>query len=165
MNYAQLRKYDVANGEGIRITLFVSGCTFNCKSCFNKEYQDFNYGKSFTHNTMQQILEYLSDENVRGLSLLGGEVFMQSPITLLNLLTQVKDVYPNKDVWVWTGYKLEDIPKQYHILFPYIDTLIDGQFEEDKKDMRLQFRGSSNQKIYKKSESGEWIDTTNILQN
>lgn len=165
MNYAQLRKYDISNGEGIRTTLFVSGCMFNCKNCFNKEYQDFNYGKSFTNETIQEILLHLSDENVRGLSLLGGEVFMQSPSMLLNLLTIVKSKFPQKDIWVWTGYKLENIPEEYHTLFPYIDVLIDGQFENDKKDLRLKWRGSSNQKIYKKSKEGLWVDTTNLQEN
>lgn len=162
MNYAQLRKYDVANGEGIRTTLFVSGCSFNCKNCFNKDYQDFNYGKSFTFETIEEILENISDDNIRGLSVLGGEVFMQNPLMLLHLLSQAKINFPQKDIWVWTGYKLENIPKEYHMLFPYIDVLIDGQFEEDKKDLRLSYRGSSNQKIWRKSESGGWYDSTNL---
>lgn len=160
MYYAQIRKYDIANGEGIRTTLFVSGCKFNCKNCFNKEYQDFKYGSFFTWEAIQEILGNLSDENVAGLSVLGGEVLMQNPLVLLNLFTQVKALYPNKTIWIWTGYQFKDIPDFYHILFPYIDVIIDGRFEESKKDLRLKWRGSSNQKIYKKSEDGEWYDVT-----
>lgn len=162
MHYAQIRKYDVANGEGIRTTLFVSGCKFHCPYCFNKEYQNFNYGELFTYKTIQVILNYLSDENVKGLSILGGEIFMQNPLILLNLLTQVKETYPDKDVWVWTGYKLENIPKVYDILLPYIDMIIDGQFVNELKDIRLQWRGSSNQRIFRKNKLNKFIECTDL---
>lgn len=147
MKYAQLRKYDIANGEGIRTTLFVSGCRFNCEDCFNKEYQDFNYGNDFSSNTIETILEYLSDDNVSGFSILGGEPFLQNPLILLDLLNQVKNKFPQKTVWVWTGYLFENIPKEYHELLTYIDILVDGQFMKEKKDLTLKWCGSKNQRV------------------
>lgn len=153
MNYAQLRKYDIANGKGIRTTIFVSGCRFACKSCFNLQYQDFKFGQPFTENTLNTILEYLSDENVSGLSVLGGEPLMQEIEDLDLLLGTVKHYFPNKDIWLWTGYKYEEIPSKYHSVLKYIDVLVDGKFIETKKDIKLRWRGSSNQRIINVQES------------
>ncbi len=147
MNYAQLRRYDIANGEGVRTTLFVSGCQFACKGCFNRLYQDFNYGQPFTEDTLAQLLEYVSSPNVQGLSLLGGEIFMQDAETILHIVKTVKEAYPNKDIWCWTGYTIETLPASYYPILQYLDVLIDGQFIEELKDFRLRFRGSSNQRI------------------
>lgn len=164
MKYAQMRKYDVANGEGIRTTLFVSGCRFNCKSCFNKEYQDFNYGKEWTKEVEDHFINMGKDENVSGYSLLGGEIFQQSPVTILNLCKRIKEE-TGKAIWVWTGYTLENIPSECRHILNYIDVLVDGQFVEELKDLRLKWRGSSNQKIYRKSEGGIWYDDGEILFN
>lgn len=146
MNYAQIRKYDVANGTGVRTTLFVSGCTHNCPSCFNEEYQNFKYGNEFTEETEQQILEHLSDPNVKGLSILGGEPFQQNVWTLYKLVRAVKE-RTGKNIWIWTGYKFEEIPKQYRLVLEYIDVLVDGRFVQELKSAKLQFRGSSNQRV------------------
>lgn len=148
MNISQIRKYDVANGQGIRTTIFVSGCTHNCKGCFNKEYQNFNYGSKFTSETEDLILNYLADPNVKGLSVLGGEPF-QNVDGLIDLLHRVSREFPEKDVWVWTGYTWEEIvkDKEKRYLLPFIDVLIDGKFIESKKNLKLKFRGSSNQRV------------------
>lgn len=164
MNYAQIRKYDVANGEGIRTTLFVSGCKFNCKSCFNKEYQDFNYGNEWTKETEDYFINLGKDENVAGYSLLGGEIFQQSPDIILHLCKRIKEE-TGKTIWVWTGYTFENIPLNARNILNYIDVLVDGQFIEELKDLRLEWRGSSNQKIYKKSERGVWHDYGSVLHS
>ena len=153
MNYAQLRKYDIANGKGIRTTIFVSGCQFGCKSCFNLQYQDFKFGQPFTENTLNTILEYLSDENISGLSVLGGEPLMQNVEDLELLLGTVKHYFPSKDIWLWTGYKYEEIPSKYHFVLKHIDILVDGKFIEAEKDLTLKWRGSGNQRIIDVQES------------
>ena len=144
MNIAQIRKYDVANGPGIRTTIFVSGCTHNCKNCFNKEYQDFSYGKPFTKEIEDEIISYVKDTN--RLSILGGEP-MQQGIELINLLKRVKEE-TNATIWMWTGYIYElletDIQRK---MLQYVYVLVDGPFIESKKDLTLKFRGSSNQRI------------------
>lgn len=146
MNYAQIRKYDVANGVGIRTVIFVTGCTHNCKNCFNKEYQDFNFGKKWTEKETKEVIEYLRDENVSGLTLLGGE-----PMQNLWLIDVIKDIKKeiNKSIWVYSGYTLEEImenEKRYELL-KLCDILVDGRFVEELKDLKLKFRGSSNQRI------------------
>ncbi|MEG1502267.1 MAG: anaerobic ribonucleoside-triphosphate reductase activating protein [Synergistaceae bacterium] len=148
MNYAQVRKFDVANGTGIRTSLFVSGCTHNCPSCFNRDYQDFNYGLAWNRRIEEQLLDYVADKNVVGLSLLGGEPF-QNTRELINLTTNLKKRYPNKTIWVWSGYTYEEIVKdQYKLgLLKNCDVLVDGRFIEELKDITLRFRGSSNQRI------------------
>lgn len=148
MHYAQIRKYDVANGEGVRTTLFVSGCTHKCKGCFNGEYQNFSYGTKFTKDVEDQLLEYIGDPNVKGLSILGGEPF-QNVTGLVPFLDRVIAEYPEKDIWIWTGHTWEEImgdPKKQKLLY-YCDVLIDGKFEENKKNLKLKFRGSSNQRV------------------
>ena len=146
MRYAQIRRYDVANGTGIRTTIFFSGCTHNCPSCFNKEYQSFRYGSEYTKETEELLLEYLKDPNVKGLSVLGGEPLQQDPSKLLSLLKRVKGEI-GKDIWVWTGYTLEEIPKQYSECLELIDILVDGRFVPELKSAMLQFRGSKNQRV------------------
>lgn len=152
MNYSQIRKYDVSNGVGIRTTLFVSGCRFNCKNCFNKEYQSFNYGNEWTKDVEDEFIEFGKDENVSGYSLLGGEVLQQCPRTIYNLVKRIKEE-TGKSIWLWTGYKFEDIPKSHLNILQYIDILIDGQFVEELKDLKLRWRGSSNQRIIDVQES------------
>lgn len=156
MNYADIKRIDVANGPGIRVSLFVSGCTRHCEGCFNKETWDFNYGNYFSELEENQIIEYLSQDYIKGLSLLGGEPFEYSnQQCLLPFLRRVKTTYPKKDIWCYTGYDFEkDIKESMMVKWPetreiirFIDILVDGQFIESKKDLSLRFRGSSNQRI------------------
>lgn len=144
MRYADIKYPDVANGKGVRVSLFVQGCSRHCKGCFNQQTWDFNGGKKFGNNEYKKIMEYLDYPWVAGLSVLGGEPLEQD-IELENMLKEIKMKYPNKDIWMWTGYTYEDI-KDKPIL-QYVDYLVDGEFLEDKKNLALEFRGSSNQRI------------------
>lgn len=156
MNYADIKQYDVANGLGIRVSLFVSGCTHHCKNCFNKETWDFQYGNLFTEDEIHMILDYLKPSYVSGLSLLGGEPFEpENQKGLLPLVRKVKEVYPEKDIWCYTGYLLDEdicgkmldhVPETRELL-SYIDILIDGPFVEERKNLKIRFRGSDNQRI------------------
>lgn len=169
MNYADIKRIDVANGLGVRVSLFVSGCTHKCKGCFNSEAWDFNYGKPFTAAEQTEILNYLAPSYIAGLSLLGGEPM--EPINqrvLLPFIKQVKKQYPNKDIWCYSGYTLDkDLTTggRAHIectdeLLSLIDILVDGEFVESLKDLSIRFRGSSNQRIIdlnKTRNSGEIV--------
>ena len=156
MNYASIKDCDIANGPGVRVTLFVSGCTHHCKGCFNQEAWDFNYGQPFTHETIDQILNILKPSYVRGLTLLGGEPFEpQNQGPIVELLRQIKAVYPEKSIWAFSGFlfdrdilsgRLGDWEKTKEYL-SYLDVLVDGPFVESKKDLMLRFRGSSNQRL------------------
>lgn len=150
MNYAQMRKYDIANGENIRASLFVSGCSHNCKDCFNKEYQSYDYGTEWTKEVEDLFMGYVADKNVKGVSILGGEPFDHVNVaTLATLVKRIKQEFPSKTVWVWSGYTIEQILKdeKMKVLLMDIDVLIDGRFVLSKKDLKLRFRGSSNQRI------------------
>lgn len=161
MNYATIKKFDVANGEGVRVSLFVSGCTHHCKGCFNSEAWDFNYGSPYTDETKQEILTALSPDYIKGLSLLGGEPFEpKNQVVLVELLREFKELYPDKDVWCYSGYTLEQLTSSNHPhtdvtdeMLSYIDILVDGKFEEDKKNLSLRFKGSENQRIISLRES------------
>ncbi len=162
MNYAIIKKMDVANGPGLRVSLFVSGCTHYCKECFNKEAWDFNYGEPFTEETIENILTYLKNDHIAGLSLLGGEPLEhENQKGLLPLLRKVKEMYPFKTIWCYSGYDFEkDIKgrmlnewEETKELLTYLDILVDGEFQIDKKDLNLRFKGSSNQRIIKVPES------------
>lgn len=144
MRIADIKYPDVANGKGVRVSMFVQGCNRHCKGCFNEETWDFKGGRSFTDKDREKIFEYLSYSWVSGLSVLGGEPLEQDT-TLADFLAEVKSKFPGKDIWMWTGYKYEEV-KDRPIL-KYVDVLVDGAFEEDKKDLDLLFRGSSNQRI------------------
>lgn len=155
MNYADIKQYDVANGTGVRVSLFVSGCTHHCKGCFNEEAWDFHYGKEFTGDTIASIIEYLKPSYVAGLSVLGGEPFEHAnQIGLLPLLREVRRVYPEKSIWCWSGYLFDrDITgnmcskwEETRELLSYIDVLVDGKFVEEQKNANLVFRGSANQR-------------------
>lgn len=162
MRYAQLRRYDISNGPNIRATLFVSGCTHNCKGCFNKDYQDFNYGKEWTSITETLFLCYAKDPKVKGINILGGEPLQQTmDNSLADLLAKIKE-NTNKPIWLWTGYKLEDVINNTKVMniLQYVDVLIDGKFEEDKKDLNIMYRGSANQRVInltKTFEKGEIV--------
>lgn len=148
MYYGKIRKFDTANGPGIRSTLFVSGCTFNCPGCFNKDSQNFKYGNEFTKDVEDEFISYIKNPNVAGASLLGGEVMQQDTKAILSLLKRIKEE-TGKSIWCWTGYKYEDLIKidGKSALLEYIDVLVDGPFEEDRKDHTLKYRGSSNQRV------------------
>lgn len=152
MKYAKIKKTDVANGPGVRVSIFVSGCHHHCEGCFNSEAWDFNYGNDFTEDTIQEIIEAMNHDYITGLSLLGGEPFeLINQKGLLPLLKKVKEVYPEKTIWAYSGYlydelKEMDYPETKEIL-SLIDVLVDGKFVESLKDPNLYFRGSSNQRV------------------
>lgn len=149
MRYAQMRKYDISNGPGVRATLFVSGCTHKCEDCFNTSYQDFKYGKEWNEETKQQFMEYVMNERVVGVNILGGEPLQQiMDNELATLLALIKEK-TNKPIWVWTGYKLEDIANNIKVqeILKSVDVLIDGRFEKDLKDLNLMYKGSANQRV------------------
>ena len=153
MNYADIRPIDVANGPGIRVSLFVSGCTHHCKECFNPETWDFAFGKPFGEEEIQAILGHLSKSYVQGLSLLGGEPFEpQNQQAVLELVKRVRKEQPDKDVWCYSGYLFENLAEGKvgsfsRALLEQLDVLVDGPFVLEKKDLGLRFRGSSNQRI------------------
>ena len=162
MNYADIKQYDVANGPGVRVSLFVSGCTHHCKECFNPETWDFDYGKPFTEETIAQILDYMSPDYIKGLTLLGGEPLERvNQQGLLPFLRRAKEQYPGKDIWCFSGYDFEKDIKGYMLeeweetpeLISYIDVLVDGEFMIEKKDLSLVFKGSSNQRTILVQES------------
>ena len=169
MYYGEIKKCDIANGEGVRVSLFVSGCTHHCPGCFNQDTWDFCYGKEYTDETEQEILDALSPDYINGLSLLGGEPFEpQNQKVLVQLLRKVREQYPQKTVWCYSGYLFDrELLSESRARCEYtdemlsmIDILVDGRFVEKLKDIRLVFRGSSNQRIIdvKKSlESGKIV--------
>jgi anaerobic ribonucleoside-triphosphate reductase activating protein len=154
--YATIKNCDIANGPGVRISLFVSGCTHKCKGCFNEVAWDFEYGQPFTQETVDYILSLLAPAYVKGLTLLGGEPFEpQNQPAIVDLLRQVKAKYPEKSIWAFSGYlfdrdmlsgRLGD-PAVLNEFLGYLDVLVDGPFVESKKDLTLRFRGSSNQRL------------------
>ena len=173
MNFATVKKYDVANGPGVRVSLFVSGCTHRCKGCFNAEAWDFDYGQPYTAKTEEEILSALDHSYIAGLSLLGGEPFdPRNQETVCGLLKKVRARFPQKDVWCYTGYTLDkDLKEGGAAYTPFtkdmlesIDVIVDGEFVEALKDIKLRFRGSSNQRIIdlkRTRGSGEiklWLD-------
>lgn len=148
MHYAAIKPLDIANGPGIRVSLFVSGCRRKCKGCFNKEAWDFNYGQKFTWETVHEIERLLENPNVQGLSILGGDPFEpENRLEVEALCGYVRYHYPEKTIWMWTGYDfLEDGLINLPVM-KYIDVLVDGRFEEDKKDLSLPYSGSWNQRV------------------
>ncbi len=156
MNYAKINETDIANGEGVRVSLFVSGCRRGCKNCFNKIAWDFNYGDLFTEETEERIISALSPDYIKGLTLLGGDPFEpENQRALLPFVKKIKKCLPNKDIWCYTGYTYQDGELQEkgnnceatRELLSLIDVLVDGKYVEELKDIRLKFRGSSNQRV------------------
>ena len=146
MNYSQIRSLDIANGPGCRITIFCSGCTNRCPGCFQPETWDFSYGKEFTEDTLNSILELAKSDYIQGLSVLGGEpVHPRNLPEVLKLTRKFKEVYPEKDIWLWTGYLLEEVFED--LVDSEIDVIVDGRFVEELKDLRLKYRGSKNQRV------------------
>ena len=149
MNYAAIKTLDVANGPGLRTSVFVSGCTRHCKECFQPQTWDFDYGKPFTPEVMEEILESIAPSYVAGLTVLGGEPFEpRNQEAVAELLALARERYPQKSFWAFTGYTLEELdsPLAQKIL-SYLDVLVDGPFQIEKKDLTLRFRGSSNQRL------------------
>ncbi len=156
MHYGNIKNYDIADGEGVRVTLFCSGCTNRCEGCFQPETWDFCYGKEYTKETEDQLIQMLTNPNIQGLTLLGGDPFEPSnQRTLITLLRRVKQELPAKDVWAYTGFVyeqdlLEGQRKHTEVtdeMLSYIDVLVDGPFVIDEKDISLYFRGSTNQRV------------------
>ena len=156
MNYATIKNNDIANGPGVRVSLFVSGCTHRCPGCFNEVAWDFAYGEPFTQQTIDDLIKMLSANHIKGLTLLGGEPFEpQNQPEVLNLLRQMKAELPDKSIWAYSGYIFEkDIlagrlgPKEItEELISYVDVLVDGPFVQSKKNLSLRFRGSENQRL------------------
>lgn len=156
MKYAEIKKTDIANGTGVRVSLFVSGCTHHCKGCFNSETWDFNYGEEFTEQTEEELLQALKPGFITGLTLLGGEPFEpDNQRRLLPFLKRVRETYPQKTIWCYTGYLLDkelltesrarcEVTDE---MLSLLDVLVDGEFVLEKKDITLRFRGSSNQRV------------------
>lgn len=153
MNYGRIIKYDVANGEGVRTSLFVSGCTNHCPGCFNQEAQDFNYGKLYTQDTENILLDCIKQPYISGLSILGGDPLCQDDMGLITLNFLAHKVHSlGKTVWLWTGFKWEDFNftnnfSLQSLLLSACDVVVDGPFIETEKDLSLAFRGSRNQRI------------------
>ncbi len=147
MNYAQIRQYDVANGPGIRCTFFVTGCSLHCKNCFNEEYQNPNFGQKWTDEETEKIIEYLKQDEIDGLTILGGEPF-ESCDDLIQVISKIKE-NTDKTIWIFSGYTYENLMKKENCkkLIELCDVLVDGRFVEELKDLRLKFRGSSNQRL------------------
>ena len=146
MRYNIIRQLDIANGPGCRVSLFVQGCSFNCPGCFNPVAKDFEGGREFTEDTLQYLLDLAKPDHISGLSILGGEpLHPRNRTAVLDLARVFKKVYPNKTVWLWTGYLWEDIADD--LINSGVDVIVDGQFKEELKDLRLKYRGSSNQRI------------------
>lgn len=165
MNYGEIKNCDIANGLGVRVTLFVSGCTHRCKGCFNPMTWDFNYGQPFTEKTEEKLIEMLAPSYINGLTLLGGEPMeADNQRALLPFLKKVKAAYPQKDIWCYTGYTFEkDLLSESRArcevtdeMLSLIDILVDGEFIEEQKNISLAFRGSANQRI---------IDVKKSLEN
>lgn len=156
MHYADIKNYDVANGPGVRVSIFVSGCTHHCKGCFNQEAWDFNYGKEFDKEREEEVLKSLEPNYIKGLSLLGGEPFeLANQKGLLPVIKKAKEKYPDKKIWCYSGYLFDkdivgNMAQKYDEtkeMLKYVDFLVDGKFEESQKNPSLQFRGSANQRI------------------
>lgn len=169
MNYADIKQYDVANGPGVRVSIFVSGCNHHCKGCFNKEAWDFDYGKPFTEHTIEDIISYMKPSYIKGLTVLGGEPLDPKNQSMVwELLNRVREEYPEKSVWLFSGYDFEKdiLGKMYREsafvrdILKWVDVLVDGKFVEELKNLSLRFKGSSNQRticVQESLEKGEIV--------
>ena len=146
MRYNQIRKMDISNGPGVRVSIFFQGCHFHCKDCFNSETWDFNKGKIFNEEIIDEILNIANYDYISGLSILGGEPMHPTNVEgTIELAKRFKERYPEKNIWLWTGYKFADIPNKGAL--PYIDVLVDGQFIAELHSFTLKWKGSSNQRV------------------
>lgn len=154
MNYFKIKKIDIANGQGISTSIYFTGCRHHCHGCFNSELWDFTKGRPFDKQAKEELFTALSNENVRNLSILGGEPLQQGK-EMADLLAEVKEKFPNKKIWLWTGYYLDELDEQQKETLSYCDYVVDGRFEESKSGINLLFKGSSNQTIYQRGKNGE----------
>lgn len=155
MNYASITRADIANGSGFRVSLFVSGCARKCPGCFNPEAQDEKYGKPFGKDAKLKIFEELGHEWCKGVSFLGGEPLSKlsdNRKVIIELAKEIREMFPDKDQWIWSGYTLEEIQADDAMkdILKYVDVLVDGPFVEEQKDLSIPFRGSRNQRILKR---------------
>lgn len=171
MNYSAIKNYDIANGLGVRVTLFVSGCTHHCEGCFNEETWSFSSGKPFTKETEDDIIKLLSPDYIKGLTLLGGEPMEKvNQAALYPFVKRVKEAYPDKNIWCYSGYTLDEITKgRAHTdvtdaLLGFIDVLVDGEFKKELYSIALKFRGSSNQRVIDLKETLKQGKTVLLLE-
>ena len=147
MRYNLIRQMDISNGPGVRVSIFMQGCSFHCKNCFNPETWDFDGGKEFTDNTIDEVLNLCNKDHIKGLSILGGEPMHPKNIEATTRLAKAfKEKYPHKNLWVWSGFKFDEDLKDKEVL-NYIDVLVDGTYEDELHDPILKWRGSSNQRV------------------
>ena len=147
MRYNKIRKMDISDGPGVRVSIFMQGCTFHCKGCFNPETHDFNAGKEFNEETIHKVLELCENENVKGLSILGGEPMHPKNIEGTTRLAKAfKEKFPKKNLWIWTGFLFDKDLKDKEVL-KYVDVLVDGQYVDELRNPKLKYSGSSNQRV------------------
>ena len=159
MRYNTIRQLDISNGPFCRVSIFIQGCEHRCKNCFNPETWSFEGGKEFTGQTMELLLELAKPDYMKGLSILGGEpLHPKNREEIIKLTRKFKEVYPEKSVWLWTGYLIEEVFED--LVDSGIDVVVDGRFVEELKDLRLKYRGSSNQRVI---DLNETIRTGNII--
>lgn len=157
MNYSLIKKYDIANAKGINTSIFFCGCTHHCQGCFNASIWDFKCGKLFDDDAKQLLIRYLSDDEVKGLSILGGEPLQQGK-ELYELIQEIETLFPDKKIWLWTGYYLNELNNEQMEIVKLCDYVIDGRFEKDKADGRIILRGSTNQTIwYNENRTGNFV--------
>ena len=149
MRYASIRKLDISNGEGLGVTLFTQGCPFHCKNCFNPETHDFDGGKEYTIDTKNAILSLINRAQIKRFSILGGEPLIErNKEDMIDLCSSIKEIRPDIKIWVYTGNIFENVKDDwYELLYNYVDVLVDGPYVDSKRDLRLKFRGSSNQRV------------------
>ena len=153
MRYNKIRKMDISNGPGVRVSIFMQGCAFNCKNCFNPETHDFNGGKEFTDETINRVLELCDQDHIEGLSVLGGEPMHPNNIEgTTKLVKAFKEKYPNKNVWAWSGFSYDKDLKDKEVM-NYLDVLVDGQYVDASQNPTLQWKGSANQRVINVPES------------
>lgn len=164
MNYSKIKKYDISNGTGVRCSIFFTGCYFHCPECFNPELWDKNSGTPFDEKAKTELFSYLSDEHCDGLSVLGGEPLIQG-MQLVELLEEIRKKFPNKTIWLWTGYEIDGkLDETQKMIISLCDYVVDGQFKKDLSGKKLRFRGSSNQTIWR-NENGVFVEATDIEEN
>lgn len=153
MRYNLIRKMDISNGPGVRVSIFMQGCAFHCKNCFNPNTWDFNGGQEFNQGTIDEVLDLCKEGHIKGLSILGGEPMHPNNIEATTKLAKAfKEKYPDKSIWAWSGFKFDEDLKDKEVM-KYIDVLVDGQYKDELHDFRLKWRGSSNQRVIDVKES------------